>query len=387
VRISKLEVLDLGAGRDHSIYAILETDDGLSGVAEVGLTAGRGTGRETLLAWLRSFAPRHVIGSDPFETEKLVNQLASEELGRMSRVTATAISLIEVACWDLVGKALKTPLYRLFGGAVRDRIKAYASHWAPADLGFEGLSAAARRMTAKGYQALAFDPFGPVRDEPSRSEIRWAIRRCEVVRAAVGPDVEILIEMDGRFVPAVAIQFAGGLERVEPTWISEPVPYDRPGAQVYEKVGAGIRWPVAAGFACHDRSDALELLERRACDVLHLALAHCGGFLEMRKIGAMADAYSVPLALRNAPGSVATAASLHLAAGLSNFLMLESREDSAAEGSLESPARSSPSAEPAIESELGRPPLLGGYFVLPQGPGLGVSLDIDRLRQSAPPPS
>jgi galactonate dehydratase len=336
---------------------------------------------------LRSFAPRHVIGADPFETEKLISQLVAEELGRMSRVPATALSLIEVACWDLVGKALNLPLYRLFGGAVRDRIKAYASHWAPADLGFEGLSAAARRIIAKGYQALAFDPFGAIRDAPGRSEIRWAIRRCEVVRAAVGPDVELLIEMDGRFVPAVAIQFARALERVEPTWISEPVPSDRPWARDYEKVGRAIRWPVATGRWCHHRSDVLELLERRAGDVLELDLAHCGGFLEMRKISAMADAYSVPLTLRNAAGSVGTAASLHLAATLSNFLMLESREDSASEESLENQAGSGPSIAPTMESELDRPPLISGSFVLPQGPGLGVPFDIDRIRQSSPPPS
>ncbi len=136
----------------------------------------------------------------------------------------SGIAVVEMACWDIVGKALGQPVYRLLGGAVRDRVKAYANGWYTVERDPEEFHAAARRVVDRGYRALKLDPFGTGLLELDRAERLRSVALIEAVRDAVGADVEILVEMHGRFTPAIAIRLARELEPFAPAWIEEPVP-------------------------------------------------------------------------------------------------------------------------------------------------------------------
>ena len=136
----------------------------------------------------------------------------------------TGLAVIEMACWDIIGKAVGQPVYRLMGGAVRDKIKAYANGWYTVERSPEEFHAAALRAVAKGYRALKFDPFGAGYYEMERAEKVKTIGLVEAVRDAVGPDVEILIEMHGRFNPITAVEMTAALAPFQPSWVEEPVP-------------------------------------------------------------------------------------------------------------------------------------------------------------------
>jgi galactonate dehydratase len=139
------------------------------------------------------------------------------DFARVGQIAMSGISVIEIACWDIVGKALGVPVYKLLGGAVRDRIKAYANGWYTVERSPDQFAEAAKRAVARGYRALKFDPFGSGFYELSREEKIRSISLTEAVREAVGPEVELLIEMHGRFNPATAIEIARLLEPYEPS--------------------------------------------------------------------------------------------------------------------------------------------------------------------------
>ncbi len=369
MRITDLEVLALGtAGRTLTLVR-LYTDEGLVGLGEAGPSARL----EPLRTYLEAIAQRFVLGADPFETERLVTRVLRDEPGRVGGFVASALAGVEVACWDLVGKALGVPVYRLLGGAVRDRIKACAGGWHAVERTADAFATAACRAVAKGYHALRIDPFGDVPSEPSRAERHEAVRLAEVVRATVGPDVAIAIAMRGRFTPAAAVRIARALERIEPSWIEEPVPAGNPRALA--QAARQVRVPIATGAGLHHRSDCRELFERRACDLIQPNLTCCCGFSELKKIAAMAEAHSIQVASRNEAGPVATAATLHLAATLPNFTILEDVNDFAAEEILRGGPNAGRSGNPAKEAVDGCPVVVDGHFTLPQGPGLGVTLN------------
>src|SRR6185369_4512744 len=149
--------------------------------------------------------PRYAIGLDPFDTELLVSHMMINDYGRMGEVTMSALSILEVACWDIMGKALGQPCYRLMGGAVRDRIKAYANGWYTVERTPEMFHEAALRVVERGYLALKLDPFGAGRYELTLEEQARTVDLVAAVRDALGPERDIMLEMHGRFNPATAI--------------------------------------------------------------------------------------------------------------------------------------------------------------------------------------
>ena len=212
MKITKITPMVLGTQWRNLVFVKVETDEGLVGVGE-----SRPIGRvDSVLGYLKEAQPRYILGHDPFEIEKLVQRMFREDFGRAGEVTMTGIALIEMACWDIVGKALNQPVYRLLGGAVRDKIKAYANGWYTVERTPEEFHAAAKRVVEKGYRALKFDPFGAGFYELDRAEKRHVIALTEAVYDAVGPDVEILIEMHGRFNPITAVELTRELARFKP---------------------------------------------------------------------------------------------------------------------------------------------------------------------------
>lgn len=363
MKISRITPLVLGTAWRNLTFLKVETDEGLSGVGETRSL----NHTEAVLGYLQEAGRNHVIGSDPFEIEALVNRMYRGDFGRAGEIVMTGIALVEMACWDIVGKALNQPVYRLLGGAVRERIKAYANGWYTVERTPEEFHKAAQKAVAKGYHALKLDPFGSGFYELERAEKLRSVALVEAVRDAVGPDVEILVEMHGRFNPVTAVEMANELARFKPGWFEEPVPPENlPALKKVSQAIAPLGIPIATGERIHTPYEFRELLELQAADVLQVDHTHYGGLLNTKKLAAWADAYYVLVAPHNVGGPVSTAAALHLAACTTNFKIQEHFNDF---------------CEPYVkESAPGNPEVVDGYFALPQGPGLGVTLNEDVLQ-------
>ncbi|MCM3885593.1 mandelate racemase/muconate lactonizing enzyme family protein [Frankia sp. R82] len=360
MKISRLETFVLGTPWRDLTYVRLHTDDGLVGVGETRMLGHT----RALLGYLDEAAGNHVLGSDPFDIESLVARMKRGDYGRAGEIVMSGIACVEMACWDIVGKALGQPVWRLLGGKVRDRIKAYANGWYTVERTPQEFHAAARRVVEQGYRALKFDPFGPGWAELEPAERRRSIGLVEAVRDAVGPDVEILVEMHGRFSPHEAIRIATALVPFEPSWVEEPVPPEN--LRALAKAAAGIALPVATGERIHDRIEYRELFDLGAADIIQPDIGHLGGIAETRKLAATAETHYMLVAPHNVGGPVLTAANLHLAATTPNFKIQEHFNDFA--------------DEEVKQAAPGLPEVVDGYFALPTAPGLGVDLDVDFIR-------
>jgi galactonate dehydratase len=355
VRISDVKVYIMGSAWRNFVFARVRTDEGLEGVGEA-----RPVNREeAVAAYLDAIAHRYVLGSDPFNVEDLVARVVRDDYEVPGATEMTALAIVEMACWDIAGKAAGQPVYRLLGGACRDRIKAYANGWYQVARTPREFAEAARRAVARGYRALKFDPFGAGAGELTREEHRRSVGLVEAVREAVGPDVELFVEMHGRFTAAQAIALARDLEGAAPGWLEEPVPPDH--AAALAKVAAHTGLPIATGERLHTLAGFRDLFALGAADIVQPDPGHCGGLLATKKIAAMAEAYGVLVAPHNVGGSVSTAAALHLAACIPNLKIQEYFNDF---------------DEPFIsDAAPGLPPVVDGWFALPAGPGLGVAFN------------
>lgn len=365
MKITNVTPLTLGTDWRNITFIKMETDEGLTGVADV-----RALNRtEAVVGYLKEAVPRYVLGSDPFNIEQLVNRMYIEDYGRAGEVVMTGIALCEVACWDIVGQALNQPVYRLLGGAVRDKIKAYANGWYTVERTPEEFHAAATRVVERGYRALKFDPFGAGFYEIEHAEKTKVIALVDAVRDAVGPEADILIEMHGRFNPVTAIEMARELAEFRPSWYEEPVPPENLAAlkKVADAI-APLGVPVATGERIHSSFEYRELFELQAADIIQTDITHFGGILNTKKVAAWANNYYILIAPHNVGGPVSTAAALHLSASTTNFKIQEYFNDF---------------ADAIVKrSASGLPEVVDGYFALPEGPGLGITLNEDWIREN-----
>lgn len=363
MRITELRTVVVGTPWRHLTFVEVHTDEGLTGVGETRMIGHT----DALLGYLAEAEHNQIRGSDPFDVEALAQRMHRIDYGRSGEVAMSALAVVEMACWDIVGQALGQPVFRLLGGQVRDRIKAYANGWYATERDPESFHAAARRVVERGYRALKLDPFGAGLWELDRAERARSIELVEAVRDAVGDDVELLVEMHGRFTPAVAVGLARDLERFAPAWIEEPVPPEN--LKALAKVAERVSIPVATGERIHSRFEFRELFELQAADIVQPDLAHFGGILETRKLAATAETHYVLIAPHNVCGPIATAANLHLAACTPNFKIQEHFNDFADAWVLDlAPGL------PAVD-------LQDGCFVLPTAPGLGVKIDWDAVAE------
>jgi galactonate dehydratase len=354
MKIAEVTPLVMGTEWRNLTMVKVRTDEGLVGVGEVRMV----NHTQALLGYLEHAIPSHVLGADPFDVEALVQRMWRTDYERAGATVMSGISAIEIACWDIIGKAVGLPVFKLMGGAVRDRIKAYANGWYTVERTPDEFHAAARRVVARGYLALKLDPFGAGTSELTPDELRRAVGLVEAVRDAIGPDNELLVEMHGRFTPATAVSIARELEPYRPSWIEEPVPPEN--LKALARVAKQVTIPVATGERIHVRHEFRELFELEAADIVQPDITTVGGLLETRKIAAWADVHYVLLAPHNVGGPISTAAALHLAACTTNFKIQEHFNDF---------------TEAAVkESAPGNPEVVDGCFALPQGPGLGVTL-------------
>jgi galactonate dehydratase len=362
VRIAALRTAVVGTPWRNLTFVEVRTDEGLSGVGEVRMLGHT----DALLGYLAEAEARYIVGADPFAIEALVQRMYRGDYARAGEIAMSAIACVDVACWDIVGQALGQPVHRLLGGAVRDRIRAYANGWYTVEREPEEFAAAAREVVARGYRALKLDPFGAGRLELDRDERLRSVGLVEAVRDAVGPDVDVFVEMHGRFTPAVAIALARDLEPFAPGWIEEPVPPEN--LRALAKVSTRVNVPVATGERLHTRYDFRELFELQAADVIQPEITHLGGICETRKLAATAETGYVLVAPHNVGGPVATAANLHLAACTPNFKIQEHFNDFA-----DAWVRELAPGLPEVGDD--------GRFPVPTAPGLGVRVDWDAVAE------
>ncbi|WP_063005857.1 mandelate racemase/muconate lactonizing enzyme family protein [Nocardia salmonicida] len=357
MRITRLETYVVGTPWRNLTYVVVHTDDGLTGVGETRMLGHT----DALLGYLREAARNHVIGSDPFAVEDLVRRMKYGDYGRAGEIVMSGIACVETACWDIKGKALGVPVWQLLGGAVTDRVKAYANGWYTSERTPEAYAEAARAVLARGYQALKIDPFGSGHFELSHAETMTAVALIEAVRDAIGPETELMVEMHGRFSPATAVRLARELAPYRPAWLEEPIPPENLAA--LGKVAAKTDIPIATGERIHDRIEFRELFETQAADIIQPDLGHIGGIGEMRKLAATAETHYVLVAPHNVGGSVLTAASMHVGFSTPNFKILEHFNDF---------------ADAQIKGVVkGAPEVVDGYFFRSETPGLGVEFDTD----------
>ena len=363
MKISKVTPMVMGTPWRNLTFVKVETDDGLVGVGEVRVL----NRTDALLGYLKEAVPRYVLDRDPFNIESIVQQMLRNDFVGGNDISMSGIAIIEMACWDIMGKALNQPVYRLLGGAVRDKIKTYGNGWYTVERTPDEFHAAAQRAVAKGYQALKFDPFGEGYFELDAAEKRRTVTLVEAVRDAVGPDVEIFIEMHGRFNPSTAVEMIRELAPYKPGWFEEPVPPDN--LKALKKVSDAVApfgIPIATGERLHTIYQCRELFEYQATDILQVDISHFGGLKYTKKLAGWAEAYYMLVAPHNVGGPVSTAAALHFAASTQNFKIQENFNDF---------------GEPYVKQAVtGLPEVKDGYFPLPTGPGLGVTLNEDVIQ-------
>ena len=357
MRIADVRVTIVGGPWRDLVFVELHADNGLVGLGEV-----RPINKtETLVACLRELAPRRVIGRDPFNLEALAWDIRRGDYGRPGEVVQSALAAFDIACWDLIGQALEVPVYRLLGGAFRERVPAYANGWYRSERDPDIVADLARAVVARGYRALKIDPFGSAFGHLTPRERRLSLAIVGAVRDAVGPDIDLMIEMHGRFTADEAARLARDLEPHRPAWIEEPVPPESPGP--LRRVRAATSLPIASGERIHTLEEFRDYLEEGVVDVVQADLTHFGGFGPMKHLAALAEASYLSMAPHNVCGPVGTMANIHLAVSTPAVTYVEHFNDF---------------ADPWVQSLVDFPPKVDpddGCFGIPPGTGLGLRLD------------
>ena len=344
-------------------YLILETDEGLTGVGEARVLGKT----HTVLEFLKD-TKRHFIGHDVYDIEALYRRFTLLDFGSPGEVVMTGLALVEMACWDIIGKKANLPVYQLIGGKVHDRIPAYANGWYTGERSPEAFAAAAEKVVAKGYKGLKFDPFGNGDLELTRKEYYKSLAIIEAVYSVVGDEVQMFIEMHGRFAPHQAVEIARAIEKYHPGWIEEPCrPEDLPALR-YVMDHTDI--PIATGERLYHAQQYRELLANRLTHIIQPDLNQCGGLLETKKICSTAETYSIMAAPHNVGGIITTVATLHMLVGLRNGKILEHFNDF-----VDSQIKDCGSPYPEV---------VDGYFGLPGGPGWGIEINEEFLTSQAP---
>ena len=342
--------------RGNWLFVKLHADDGTTGVGE----ASHG-GDDARVSHLIDTLKPALIGWDIFQLEAFRNRFYRENEGHAYH---TAFSGIEQAMWDLAGKACAVPSYQLLGGRCRKKIRLYANiNRATVDRSPRGFARNAERAVAEGFTAIKCAPFDAVSvanisHGTLTPAIRLGIDRIRAIRAAIGPDVDLMMDCHSRFNPGLIIQTAKELDDLHLFWIEDAVPLDDLGALAH--VSQSIAMPIATGERLRTLTGFERLLKQAQVDYILPDVKHVGGILGLKKIATLAETLKVAVTPHNPSGPIATAASVQCMASVPNFAILEY-----AWGEVE------------WRAALIAPPeeIVDGFIEVPIGTGLGVSLE------------
>lgn len=356
-------VSPLMAAGTHRIYTFVkvETDqDGLVGWGEASLE-----GKPRAVAGCIQDFESMILGENPLRIEYLWQIMYRSAFWRQGVIGLTALSGIDQALWDIKGKTYGRPVYELLNGPVRDKVRMY-THYGGRDT--DALVQDAARKIEQGWTAIKTVPVPVTEAVAGPAQVKKAAAAVRAVRAAVGDEADILLDLHGRLTPPMAVRYGTAFEEAAPFFLEEPCQAENPQAM------AGVRekliTPIATGERLFTRWGFREILECNAASVLQPDCCHAGGITELLKIASMAEVYYAAVAPHNPYGPVSTAACLHADLAMPNFLIQEMID---------------PAADP-IAVELVKDPLTvkNGYAYPPTAPGLGVEVDEDACRRHAP---
>lgn len=347
------------------LYVEVETDEGLTGWGE----AYTQVDRDVAIARVVEDLGAYLVGRDPLQIKHFTAiTLDDFAVRRASLELWCALSGLEIALWDIAGQAAGQPVYNLLGGPCRERFRVYANGWYSGARTPEAHARKAEAVVQAGFTALKFDPFpGPYRSHPPEADVALGMDIVAAVREAVGAGVDILIEAHRRFAPGPARRIAERLAPYAPYWFEEPCPAENlPGLA---EVRRHTSLPLVTGEALYGKAAFRPAFELGAADVINPDVANTGGILELKEIAAMAEAYQVAVSPHNFNSTgVATAATLHAAAVMPNFLITEYFVP------FQAISREIVPDVPVPEN---------GLLPLPRGPGLGVTVDREALARHA----
>lgn len=355
-------LVDPGAGKNW-LFVKVDTDVGISGWGECYTQSDRD---QSIVAHVQQLG-RYLVDRNPMNIKHFTHMAYHDFAGKRGAMDFySALSGLEQALWDIVGKHFGAPVYNLLGGACREKIRVYANGWSGGAVTPEDYAERALQIVARGFTALKFDPFpGPWRTHISRHAEEQAVATVRVVREAVGPDVDLLIEVHRRLAPMHAVRVAQAIEPFRPFWYEEPV--SARNVDVLAACRRDIRLPIVTGEELYTKAEFREVFEKQAADIINPDICNCGGLLELKEIAAMAEPYFVTVSPHNYNSTtIGLAATLQLAACIPNFLITEyfvNFEERGAEITVD-----------PLQAD-------GGYIALPQGPGLGVELRQDVLER------
>ena len=347
--------------RKNLCFVKVDTDEGIHGWGECYTQGDRDLQVVAHVDQLR----RYLVGRDPVNIKHFTQVAYDDFAARRGALDFySAVSGIEQALWDIVGKKLGVPVYALLGGACRDKIRVYANGWMEGAESPDRLAELASQTVEMGFTALKFDPIpGPWRTYVSKDVERRAVDNVRAVREAVGPDVDILIEIHRRLAPMHAVRLAREIERYDPFWFEEPVLAENIDALAAAKKEISI--PVVTGEELYTKFEFRQVFEKQAADIINPDVCNVGGILELKEIAAMAEPYFVVVSPHNFNSTtVGLAATLQVSTCIPNFLITEYFVDLAPLG-----------------DEIARDPfeVVDGYIAVPEGPGLGIELDEEAM--------
>jgi galactonate dehydratase len=353
-------------GGRYFVFVKITTDAGVSGIGEAYCVP---FDPHLVAKMIEDVFARYAAGQDPHDIENLWRRVYSSGFTQHPDLTLMGVlSALEMACWDIIGKEANKPVYKLLGGQVHERLRAYTYIYPrPGDQSdvYHDPDLAAERAAeylAQGFTALKFDPAGPYTAFDGRQLSLEALDLCErfarQLRDAVGTKADLLFGTHGQMTAAGAIRLAKRLEPYDPLWLEEPVPPDAP--EEMAKVARATSIPIATGERLTTKYDFARLLHAGAAAILQMNLGRVGGLLEAKKIAGMAEVHHVQIAPHLYCGPVVGAANIQIATCSPNFLILESIESW---GGFHSAILKTPI------------PFEDGHVIPPTAPGLGVELD------------
>ncbi len=359
-----------GWGGRYWILVKLTTDDGITGWGECYAST---IGPEAMRGVIEDVFSRHMQGENPENIELMFRRAYSSGFTQRPDLTVMgAFSGLEIACWDILGKARGRPVYALLGGKMNERIRAYTylyplphhdltAFWTSPEMAAES----ALDCVARGFTAIKFDPAGPYTMRgghmPAMSDISLSVAFCRAIREAVGDRADLLFGTHGQFTTAGAIRLGKAIEPYSPLWFEEPVPPDN--IPEMARVAGAVNIPVATGERLTTKAEFAPVLRAGAASILQPALGRAGGIWEMKKVAAMAEVYNAQIAPHLYAGPVEWAANIHLAASIPNILMAETIETGFHNDLIKGTIR--------VED---------GFVVPPETPGLGIEVDEDLAR-------
>jgi galactonate dehydratase len=339
--------------RTNWVFVKVYTDEGVDGVGEATLEY-----KEKALLGALAHIKEYLVGRDPREIEQHFHAIYRDAYWRGGAVLMSALSAVEMALWDILGKSLGVPVYRLLGGRVHERVRIYVNGWFAGAKEPEEFAEKAKRAVFRGVTAMKWDPFGKNYMSISNAELDKALRCVAAVREAVGSGIDLLIEGHGRFNIPTAVTIAKELAPFKPMFFEEPVPPDN--LDALREVKARSPVPISAGERLYTRWDYRPMFDKMAADYIQPDISHAGGIMELKKIAAEAESRYIPFAPHNPSGPVANAATLQLAATCQNFEILEIMYSDVV-------WRKDVTNESLVYED--------GYITIPDKPGLGIEID------------